>query len=71
MAPITKVEIYEKVKSLEREISKIRIALLKSEMVGQTTKKPTSLEGIWGGAEITEEDIKASQESLFPQEYDL
>ncbi len=71
MLPITKVQIYEKLKLLEREISEMKIALLRSEMVGETTKKPISLEGIWGGIEITEEDIKASQRSLFPQEYDL
>jgi len=71
MPSITKVQIYEKVKSLEREISRMKLALLKSEMVGMPTQKPISLEGIWGGVEITGKDIKASQKSLFPQEYDL
>lgn len=71
MSLITEVQIYEKLKLLEREISKMRIALLKAEMGGETTKKPISLEGIWKGVEITEEDIKASQRSLFPQDYDL
>jgi len=71
MAPMAKVEIYEKVKLLEREISRIKIALLRSEMLGQSIKEPISLEGIWRGVEIAEEDIKASQESLFPQGYDL
>jgi len=71
MPSITKVQIYEKVKLLEREIARMKLALLKSEMVGMTTKKPISLEGIWGGVEITEKDIKTSQKSLFPQEYDL
>jgi hypothetical protein len=71
MPSITKVQIYEKVKLLEHEISRMKLALLKSEMVGMPTQKPISLEGIWGGVEITEEDIKASQKSLFPHEYDL
>jgi len=71
MSSIAKVQIYEKVKLLEREISGMKIALLKSGMVEETTKKPISLEGIWGRVEITEEDIKASQKSLFSQGYDL
>lgn len=71
MPPIAKVQIYEKVKLLEREISGMKIALLKSGMVEKTNKKLISLEGIWVGVEITEEDIKTSQKSLFPQEYNL
>jgi len=49
----------------------MKIALLKRGMGRGTTKKPISLEGIWEGVEITKEDIKASQKSLFPQNYDL
>jgi len=71
MSSIAKVQIYEKVKLLEREISGMKIALLKSGMVEKTNKKLISLEGIWVGVEITEEDIKTSQKSLFPQEYNL
>jgi len=71
MSSITETQIYEKLKLLEREISKMKIALLKREMGGEPAKKPISLEGIWEGVEITEEDIKASQKSLFPQNYDL
>ena len=71
MSSITETQIYEKLKLLEREISKMKIALLKKEMEKKTAKKPVSLEGIWEGVEITEEDIKASQKSLFPQNYNL
>jgi len=71
MPSMAKVQIYEKVKLLEREISGMKIALLKSGMVEKTNKKLISLEGIWAGVEITEEDIKTSQKSLFPQEYNL
>ncbi len=71
MSSITETQIYEKLKLLEREISKIKIALLKTKTGGEATKKPISLEGIWEGVEITEEDIKSSQKSLFPQNYDL
>jgi len=71
MPSMAKVQIYEKVKLLEREISGMKIALLKSGMVEKTNKKLISLEGIWMGVEITEEDIKTSQKSLFPQEYNL
>ncbi len=66
MLSITETQIYEKLKLLEREIYKMKIALLKTEMRGETVRKPISLEGIWEGVEITEEDIKASQKSLFP-----
>jgi hypothetical protein len=68
---MTEIQIYEKVKSLEREISGMKIALLKSGMVEKTNQKLISLEGIWAGVEITEEDIEISQKSLFPQEYNL
>lgn len=71
MPSMAKVQIYEKVKLLEREISGMKIALLKSGMVEKNNKKLISLEGIWVGVEITEEDIKTSQKSLFPQEYNL
>lgn len=71
MPSMAKVQIYEKVKLLEREISGMKIALLKSGMVEGSDKKLISLEGIWVGVEITEEDIKTSQKSLFPQEYNL
>lgn len=71
MSSITQTQIYEKLKLVEHEISKMKIALLKREMGRGTTKKPISLEGIWKGVEITKEDIKASQKSLFPQNYDL
>ncbi len=46
------IEIYDKVKELEREIWKIKIALLKSGRI-KKSKKPISLEGIWEGIEIT------------------
>ena len=39
MSSIAKVQIYEKVKLLEREISGIKIALLKSGIVEKTNKK--------------------------------
>lgn len=71
MPSMTETQIYEKVKSLEREISGMKIALLKSGMVEKTNQKLISLEGIWAGVEITVEDIKISQKSLFPQEYNL
>lgn len=69
MSSITETQIYEKLKLLEREVSKMKIALLKTETEGKSAKKPVSLEGIWEGIEITEEDIRASQKSLFPQDY--
>ena len=59
------MDIYDKVKELEREIWKIKIALLKSEGI-KKSKKPISLEGIWEGLEITEEDIERAKKSLFP-----
>jgi len=71
MPSMTEIQIYEKVKSLEREISGMKIALLKSGMGKKASQKLISLEGVWAGAEITEEDIKVSQKSLFPQEYNL
>ena len=61
------MEIYNKVKELEREIWKIKVALLRSGRI-KMSKKPISLEGIWEGIEITEEDIERAKKSLFPYE---
>jgi len=35
------------------------------------SKKPISLEGIWKGVEITEEDIERAKKPLFPQDYEV
>jgi len=61
------MDIYDKVKELEREIWKIKITLLRSGRI-KRSKKPISLEGIWEGIEITEEDIERAKKSLFPYE---
>jgi hypothetical protein len=61
------IEIYDKVKELEREIWKIKVALLRSGRI-KRSKKPISLEGIWEGVEVTEEDIERVKKSLFPYE---
>jgi len=61
------MDIYDKVKELEREIWKIKIALLRSGRI-KRSKKPISLEGIWEGVEVTEEDIERAKKSLFPYE---
>lgn len=65
------VQIYERLKLVEHEISTMKITLLKAGIEGKAPKNLISLEGIWEGVEITEEDIEASQKSLFPQGYDL
>ena len=59
------MDIYDKVKELEREIWKIKIALLRSGSI-KKSKEPISLEGIWEGIEFTEEDIERAKKSLFP-----
>ena len=59
------MDIYDKVKELEREIWKIKIALLRSGRI-KKPKEPISLEGIWEGIEVTEEDIERAKKSLFP-----
>jgi len=61
-------QLYDKVKKLEREIEEIKLILLKSGKI-KRAEKPISLEGIWEGIEVTEEDIKSSKKSLFPQDY--
>ena len=61
------IDIYDKVKELEREIWKIKIALLKSGRI-KRSKEPISLEGIWEGVEVTEEDIERAKKPLFPYE---
>jgi hypothetical protein len=64
------IDIYDKVKELEREIWKIKVTLLRSGSI-KRSKKPISLEGIWKGVEITEEDIERAKKPLFPQDYEV
>lgn len=71
MSSVTEVQIYQRLKLIEREVSKMKISLLKAGVSRKSPKEPISLEGVWGGVEITEEEIKASQKSLFPQRYSL
>jgi len=49
----------------DKDIYLLKIALLKSGRI-KKSKEPISLEGIWEGVEITEEDIERAKKSLFP-----
>lgn len=67
---ITWLDVYEKVVALEAQLQSLRGLLweLKSEDVTIQSQHPVNLEGLWEGAEITEEDFAAAERTLFPYE---
>jgi len=63
---IPAAQLLEKIKYLEHEVVSLKIALIKRKNF-VVSQQPVSLEGIWEGIEITDEDIEASKASLFPK----
>ena len=67
----TTKKLYAKVQKLEKEIKKVKLALLKKRDHEIASITPVSLKGIWKGAEITDKDIKTAKNSLFPKRKNL
>ena len=68
---ITTKQLYSKILNLEKEIKKVKLVLLKKEDHVIASIAPISLKGAWKGARITEKDIKAAKQSLFPKHKNL
>jgi len=64
-------EMYSKLSKIQMEVSNIKLIFLKQNDHEIASTRPISLEGIWKGVDITEEDIKEAKESLFPEFDDI
>ena len=68
---ISSYDIYDKLLDLEKSIRELRMLLLTTELPAERIcRHPVSLEGIWAGANITDEDIEAAKHSMFAYEYE-
>jgi hypothetical protein len=65
------LDVYYKLAALETELQELRQLVweLKPEQTKFQCHHPVKLEGIWAGAELTEDDIAAAKRSMFPYEY--
>ncbi|MFW6126418.1 MAG: hypothetical protein ACOC58_04865 [Chloroflexota bacterium] len=71
MASGAGIDMYQRVKEIEREVNRLKLALLRSRATEGQERGAVSLEGVWKGTDITEDDIRAARDSLFPQGYNL
>lgn len=64
------LDVYNKLVALETQLQELRQLVweLKPQQVKIQSHHPVRLEGIWAGAEITEDDIAAAQRSMFAYE---
>lgn len=60
-------EIYRKLLVLEKGIQELKALLLNFWLSGGVVcRHPISLEGIWAGANISDEDLAAARKAMFP-----
>ncbi len=57
------VSILKKIDTIEKEVKELKLAVLKK--LPRSGKKLVSLKGILKGIDITDEDIKSAQNSLY------
>ncbi|MCQ3979370.1 MAG: hypothetical protein DPW09_38610 [Anaerolineae bacterium] len=64
---VTCLDVYHKLVALETQLQDFRqlVWALKPTEVKIECRHPVKLEGIWVGAEITEDDIAAAKRSVF------
>jgi hypothetical protein len=65
-------EVYHKLAALETQLQDLRqlVWTLKPKEAKVECRHPVKMEGIWAGAEISEEDITAAKRSLFVYEHE-
>ena len=70
--PMSWLDIYQKLAALEAELQDLSqmIWQLKPEEIKIECRHPVQMEGIWAGSDITEEDIAAARQSMFPFEHE-
>ena len=64
------LDVYQKLVALEAQLQDLSqlVLTLKPEELTIECHHPVRLEGIWAGAEITEDDVAAARQSMFPYE---
>lgn len=63
---ISSYAIYDKLLDLEKSIRELRMLLVAAKSPEERIcRHPVSLEGIWAGANITDEGIEAAKRSMF------
>ena len=68
---VSSQRIYQKLLDLEESIRELRMLLLTAKPLEERIcRHPVSLEGIWAGADITDEDIEAAKRSMFVYQYE-
>ncbi|GAB4418613.1 MAG: hypothetical protein Fur0044_14700 [Anaerolineae bacterium] len=69
---VTWLDVYHKLVALETQLQDFRqlVWALKPTEVKIECRYPVKLEGIWAGAEITEDDFVAAKRSMFAYEHE-
>ncbi|MBM4464759.1 MAG: hypothetical protein FJ014_04205 [Chloroflexi bacterium] len=68
---ISSYDIYGKLLDLERSVRELRMLFLATKPPAERIcRHPVSLEGIWAGANITDEDIEAAKRSMFAYQHE-
>ena len=68
---ISSYAIYDKLLDLEKSIRELRMLFLTAKPPAERIcRHPVSLEGIWAGTNITDEDIEAAKRSMFAYQHE-
>lgn len=68
---VSSYDIYDKLLDLEKSIRELRMLFVTAKSPEERIcRHPVSLEGIWAGANITDEDIEAAKRSLFAYQHE-
>lgn len=68
---ISNHDIYNKLLDLEKSIRELRMLFLAAKSPAERiSRHPISLEGIWAGANITDDDIEAAKRSMFAYQHE-
>jgi hypothetical protein len=67
MENISSIAIFERLTRIAAELAELRRDLLKLYGADLAKKNPGSLQGIWKGIVIDEEDFADAKASLFPE----
>lgn len=67
MESLSPAEIFQRIVRIEKELTELRRALLKTHAAELARGNPRSLRGIWKGVILEEEDFAEARASLFPE----
>gem|GEM_PF-574633 len=68
---VSSYDIYSKLLDLEKSVRELRMLFLTTKPPEERIcRHPVSLEGIWAGAKIADEDIEAAKRSMFAYQHE-